>query len=140
MRTILIPLLFVIIAISSCIFAEVQVEEYEVIVFNNSSDDTICIHFSLDYPDTLSPIPRRKITRFLPHQSIVITSLSSRTELFAKTKVIQAFVYRAKDINNIVDEFHGKTDSVLRERHIELRRYELSREWLEEHDWTVVYP
>jgi len=62
--------------------------------------------------------------------------------MFEEYPIIQLFVYKKSEFYSYLHLPYPDIDSLKQRnfRPIELRRYELTREWLEEHDWTVVYP
>ena len=124
----------------SCIFAEQMI--FEFCSFMNNSDDTLVVAVATNYPDTILPYydVGRKIC--LPRQKTAIDLADSRKALFKKASVIQLFVYDKNDLDAFVTKYYPDVDSMgyYRYQHFELRRYELTRDWLEEHDWTVTYP
>ena len=105
--------------------------------FNNQSADTLIVAISTNYPDTIYPYIDGSTFPYtnmiLPYKTGNIEFSSGRKYAFDKYPVIQLFVFRLGD-------YLGRTEEDLHKAHLALRRYELTREWLEEHDWTVTYP
>ena len=95
-----------------------------------------------DYPNT-SKITYSKEDKCPPYQSIDYITAYYRDELFRENPVVELFIFDCDDL----DAYYAN-DKVpittlyeqLPKAHIELKRYELTREWLEQHDWTVTYP
>ena len=112
----------------------------ELLTFDNRSDQRLwIIACGEEYPDTLYPFGHGGGNEYSPHEkssiwlNYGIDEFPSRLDYLAKYPIIQVFV---------VDHETRMTFSTdtIRARNLVLRRYELTREWLEEHDWTVVYP
>lgn len=105
--------------------------------FANQSDDTLIVAVATNCSDSIYPYIDDSTFPYtntiFPYQTGNIEYPLSRKYAFDKYPVIQFFVFRLRD-------YLGYTQEELHNGHYELRRYELTREWLEEHDWTVVYP
>ena len=102
--------------------------------FQNNSSEDILLRISTNCADTLLPedcIEAYGVYR--AGQSTDVTYQLSFIEELLTNDVLTLFAYDYKMFA------YTPFDSV-RHNHLELRRYELTREWLEEHDWTVVYP
>lgn len=56
-----------------------------------------------------------------------------RDNAFKRYPTIQLYVFEIDSLQYFTQSF----DSILTS---EFRRYELTKEWMEEHDWTVTYP
>lgn len=112
-------------------------DNYDFITFRNNSDDTLSLYINYDYPDTVL----RKyldVGSGLPHQETNVRTSASREHLFKNYRVVQIFVYKTKDVM-----FFYKTHNLnepLGGNHLELKRYELTKDWSEEHNWTITYP
>lgn len=133
------PVIFVLLSIfilSSCAWMGEDKSGVPFIALNNQSDETVMLIYKFDYPDTMLyhtysliawddlPIP--------PHKKRVANCALTREEVFSLNPIVQIFVvdYKKRYNSKLPEE----------ERNAYLRRYELTREWLEEHDWTVTYP
>lgn len=108
--------------------------------FVNNSDMTIGVIMSgREYPDTLFPWGYAYGDEFGPNEKNDYTIShykdyqKTRDEYLNEFPIIQVFVI---DYN-----LCGKiSPDTIRKYNMVLRRYELTRKWLEEHDWTVTYP
>ncbi len=132
---------FMILAGHSCILGEQL--SFDFCTFTNNSNDTLVIYTNTHYPDTILPPYNNTSEDFCPpHHTITIGTVNRRETMFKKNSVIQAFVYKWSDILAFRKKQPAVVDSLFNigPYHLELRRYELTREWLDEHDWTVVYP
>lgn len=107
-------------------------EEYPFLRFVNRSGVDVAVRISTEYPDTL--INDYGFKRCSQHDTTELTTHFPIEELFAMNDTIQLIVL---DWYHFRENYYVSFDSL--NRNI-LRRYELTREWLEEHDWTVVYP
>lgn len=127
---------------SSCNFLA-ETLWYDFGYFENNTDDSLTIYTNTYYPDTILPQYNNASHDVCPpHQRVTIETDNSRRAMFKKNRIIQLFVYKTHDITTYMISHYPPIDSMynFRFQHLELRRYELTREWLEEHDWTVVYP
>lgn len=112
------------------------------VTIQNNSDKTLLIGMSLDYPNT-SKIMYSKEDKCPPHQSTDYITAYYPSELFRENPIVELFIFDCDDL----DAYYAN-DKVpittlyeqLPKAHIELKRYELTHEWLEQHDWTVTYP
>ena len=123
--------------LSSCILGE-DLGLFVLAKFNNNSDDTLLVFDSEFYPDTIFPYydERQLRAEFYivpPHSISDLNSPVSRKYFYERTYALQLFVY-----NYSVVRLMDASD--LRKNEYLLRRYELTKEWMEEHDWTVTYP
>jgi hypothetical protein len=108
--------------------------------FVNNSDITIGVIMSgREYPDTLYPLGKGYGWEFAPHKkgdyiiSHYLDYNKTRDEYLKEFPIVQVFV--------IDYDLCGKVaPDTIRKYNMVLRRYELTREWLEEHNWTVTYP
>ena len=87
----------------------------------------------MEYPDTLYPKERIHWGIIPPDTIVVIKSYDKRDYPFSFNPILQVFIYNKTTMNTI------PWDSVRSQSH-PLRRYEVTREWMEEHDWTITYP
>lgn len=113
----------------------------ELLTFQNNSGDTLMIAISLDYPDTLYPRRIRGCYEPVgPHESRTLDLGHTREEAFSNP-ILQLFVYNWSQFMSFSRE-QRETDikGSIRWSNMELRRYELTKEWMEEHNWTVTYP
>lgn len=112
--------------------------------FRNESEDTLTFCMSRDYPDTMMTAWQSTYHRndCPPGEAIRIECEFNRKDMFEEYPIIQLFVYKKSEFYSYLKLPYPDIDSLEQRnfRPIELRRYELTREWLEEHDWTVVYP
>lgn len=106
------------------------------ITIDNQSDKEILLCYTFDHPDTTLYrdhfYPAKNNGPTPPYTKEVAYCKSTRKEVFGMNPIVQIFVLDYKQWTNykLSDE----------ERWSYLRRYEFTREWLEEHDWTVTYP
>ena len=121
--------------LSGCIYEDLSLPVLA--RFVNQSADTLIVAVTINYPDTIYPYIDDSTFPYsntiLPYQKGNIEYSFSREYAFEKYPVIQFFVFRLQD-------YLSHTEEELHNGHYELRRYELTREWFKEHDWTVVYP
>lgn len=125
-------------SLSSCFLIEDMGSLFVLVRFSNNSDDTLIVFDSILYPDTIFPYYDERQLRadyyiIPPHRTNDIDYPASRTYIYKKISALQLFVYNY----SVVKHLDG-TD--LRDSKYLLRRYELTKEWMEEHDWTVTYP
>ncbi len=131
------PLLIILFSSMMC-ENDVKSPYYTFVTFENRTGLRLEVCTSLDYPDTLLSDEAHYTTNTVDcNASEEIKLPYSRGEIFAKTAIVQLFVF---DHNVLIEAELDKSQVPIRDRHLELRRYELSREWLEEHNWTVTYP
>ena len=98
-------------------------------IFQNVSNDTVCIVVSHEYPDTLYPFePDVTYDYILPNRNVRIGEYSLRS-WFDKSSVLQVFVYDKKVPLGVF----------LRKHHAELARFELTKELLRNQKWIVTY-
>lgn len=110
---------------------------YPFVTFENRTGITLAVCTSLEYPDTfLTPWAKRSM-HTISNGTDEIRLPLPKDEIFAKTDRVQLFIY---DQNVLTEAELDKSPTPIKDRHLELRRYELTRDWLEEHNWTVVYP
>ena len=111
--------------------------------FKNNSDIDLRINvLGETYPDTLYPAHRAWGDEINAHESTDIwvpclkngQEVGTREEYLADYPIVQIFV-----LDDKLRKQKIPLDTI-RAYNMILRRYELTREWLEEHDWTVVYP
>jgi len=110
---------------------------YDFITFRNNSDDSLSLYINYDYPDTVL----RKYLDVgcgIPHQETNVSAYANREHLFKNHLVVQIFVYKTNDVKDFY-KTHDYNEP-LGGHHLELKRYELTREWLEEHNWIIDYP
>lgn len=109
------------------------------LTIQNNSDMAIYTYLDDTYPDTfLTHQIASEVCQ--PHQTVTLLTHYSQTDIFDRNPIIQLFVM---DVNDVMNFFKTDDDSVgykFPYAHLELKRYELTREWLEQHDWTVTYP
>ena len=102
--------------------------------FYNNSDKTVCLLYTHNYPDTTitkEDNPNFDSEGIPPHTHRLAYSYLSRKQVFRRNYIVQIYV---------LDWDKTRSKLPFEERFSYLRRYELTREWLEEHDWTVTYP
>ena len=122
--------------IYSCVWLGEDLAGNPFITIDNQSDKEILLFYTFDYPDTTLYrehfYPARNDGPTPPHTKEVAYCKSTRQEVFGMNPIVQIFV---------VDYKQWRDNSLPSEvRWSYLRRYELTRKWLEEHDWTVTYP
>ena len=112
------------------------------VTIQNNSDKTLLIGMGQDYPNT-SKITYSKEDKCPPYQSIDYITAYYRDELFRENPVVELFIFDCDDL----DAYYANDKVPLQvlieqlpKADILLKRYELTREWLEQHDWTVTYP
>lgn len=124
-------LIFMSMSLAQC---EKEDEFTRFITFRNNSARDILLRISTNYPDTMLPKDCIEVYEvFRAGQSTDAVFLQSYIKKILMNDVLILFVYDYKTFA------YTPFDSV-RINHLELSRYELTREWLDEHDWTVVYP
>ena len=112
-------------------------DNYDFITFRNNSDDTLSLYINYDYPDTVL----RKYLDVgcgLPNQETNVSAYADREHLLKNHRVVQIFVYKTKDVMAFY-KTHDLNEP-LGGNHLELMRYELTKDWLEENNWTIEYP
>ncbi len=125
-------LVFATISIIQCKKFTMEPEYPEFVKFINNSDITVYVIQDEDgYPDSIVPKNRGLGDRALPKEQtwLYCWGSSSRDEYLAENPTIQLFVCDLRTYSpgiNLQD--------------LVLKRYVLTREWLEQHDWTVTYP
>ena len=125
-------LVFATISIIQCKKFTMEPEYPEFVKFINNSDITVYVIQDEDgYPDSIVPKNRGLGDRALPKEqtSLYCWGSSSRDEYLADNPTIQLFVCDLRTYSpgiNLQD--------------LVLKRYVLTREWLEQHNWTVTYP
>jgi len=98
-------------------------------IFQNVSNDTVCIVVSHEYPDTLYPFePDVTYDYILPNRNVRIGEYSLRS-WFDKNSVLQVFVY----------DHTVPLGVFLRKHHVELARIEVTEELLRKQKWIVTY-
>ena len=118
----------------SCLFAEEIGPGEPFITFYNNSDKTVCLLYTHNYPDTTitkEDNPNFDSEGIPPHTHRLAYSYLSRKQVFRRNYIVQIYV---------LDWDKTRSKLPFEERFSYLRRYELTRKWLEEHDWTVTYP
>ena len=124
---------------TSCLFYEEWF--FPLMTFENNSNMTVRVVPSLEYPDTLPPAYQKYhyyIDWYAPHVKGEFDFITKREKVFKNYPVIQFFIYD-------VSEYNTLDETELRERELDqklklLHRYEVTRGWMEEHDWTITYP
>lgn len=138
MKQLSIHLLLGIIALTSFVACAMDYwpKKYPFLRFVNRSGINVEVLISTEYPDTLIHDWGGKTC--LSQDTTELTTHFPLDELFEQNSVIQLIVF---DYYHIREHISGEAITFLDSlnRNI-LRRYELTREWLDEHDWTVVYP
>lgn len=121
-------------------FIETFDEPQKLVTFKNDSKDSITVQLSNSYPDTICPPFSNVLGGCLcpPLQQEDVLVYEDPNELLNKYPVIQVFVFKSSTVKEFFDT-HRIFDPIGK-YHLELKRYELTREWLEAHDWTVTYP
>ena len=125
-------LVFATISIIQCKKFTMEPEYPEFVKFINNSDITVYVIQDEDgYPDSIVPKNRGLGDRALPKEQtwLYCWGSSSRDEYLAENPTIQLFVCDLRTYSpgiNLQD--------------LVLKRYVLTREWLEQHNWTVTYP
>lgn len=125
-------IVFVTISIIQCEKFTMEPEYPEFVKFINNSDITVYVIQDEDgYPDSIVPKNRGLGDRALPKEqtSLYCWGSSSRDEYLAENPTIQLFVCDLRTYSPGIN---------LQE--LVLKRYVLTREWLEQHNWTVTYP
>lgn len=100
-------------------------------IFRNESQDTVAVVVSEEYPDTLYPMNPQNIYRnILPgdYQGIVVDYDDWN---YHKDYVLQLFVY-----DHSIPQF----GTYLRDKHVELARYQLTKEKIKAMKGVVIYP
>jgi len=110
---------------------------YEFIIFRNNCDDTLVLYVNYQYPDTLMA-QNGDVGIGIPHQDSKIEAYASRKYIFKNHQIIQLFIYKLDDVTEFYKNHHP--NDPLGGNHLELKRYELTKDWLEEHNWTITYP
>lgn len=103
--------------------------------FENNSDKFVEVLLTLDYPDTTitSDDTWRYSHVYGSHVKGDFLFSMLRDNAFKRYPTIQLYVFEIDSLQYYRQSF----DSILTS---ELRRYELTKEWMEEHNWTVTYP
>lgn len=100
-------------------------------IFRNESQDTVTVVVSGEYPDTLFPMnPTHIYTDVLPgdYQGI---SVDYQDWNYRKEYVLQLFVY---------DHAVPRFGAYLRDKHVELARYQLTKDEVKAMKGVVIYP
>lgn len=136
---ILIPLCSIFLMTSACGDIAMRPEGMEFCTVVNNSNKIVSVVISgREFPDTLYPLGYG-MNEYAPHEtsSFYISGhrdyWKSRDQYLNEFPVIQVFIVDAKTLLE-------QKEVYIREHHLILRRYELTRKWLEQHNWTVVYP
>ena len=105
-------------------------EEYnDGFIFQNESNDTLQLVISTEYPDTLYPFePDVTYDYILPNRNVRIGERSLGS-WFYENSVVQLFVYDHKVPLGVF----------LRKHHVELARFEVTKELLRKQKWIVTY-
>ena len=127
---------FMMFILSSCVWMGDDKTGNPFITFDNQSDKEVLLCYTFDYPDSTLYrdhfYPAHDNVSTPPHTKKVAYCESTRKEIFSMNSIVQIFVVDYKQWSN-----YSIPDEV---RWSYLRRYELTREWLEKHNWTVTYP
>jgi len=98
-------------------------------IFQNVSNDTVCVVVSHEYPDTLYPFDVDETREhILPNHNVRIGEYHLR-DWFNKNSVLQVFVY----------DHTVPLGVFLRKHHVELARIEVTEELLRKQKWIVTY-
>lgn len=122
--------------LNSCLWLGEDVAGDLFITLDNQSDKEVLICYTFDYPDTTLYrdrfSPPRDVGPTPPHTKGYVYCKLKRDEIFRMNSIVQIFVldYKQWRDNSLPPEVRWSY----------LRRYELTRKWLEENDWTVTYP
>lgn len=102
---------------------------------NSSSKKFFYAYLSIDYPDTIFHWNNRSSYErdLLFYKGQDIYFANPRNEYFKKHKTLQIFLFSG------TEDRHEWNDSAQFISNF-LRRYEVTREWMDEHDWTITYP
>ena len=106
--------------------------EYDWLTVNNKSQDTLLIFFSVNYPDTLYPEEWFHWGLIPPDTVLSVRSYDERDYPFSYNSIVQLFIYN----KTIFDQIPWESRRLARP----LRRYEVTRPWMDEHGWTITYP
>ena len=105
---------------------------------NKSPMENFYVTLSLDYPDTSFHYEDWSWYDkcFLFHKGQDISFGFIPDYYFEKNKVLQLFLFYDDGQRDFADtaKWHKKWATQF------LRRYEFTREWMEEHNWTITYP
>lgn len=115
---------------------------HKFVTIQNNSDRHLIIGISVDYPNT-SKIALSKADTCPPYQSADYIVGFYRNELFEMNPIIELYIYDRYDIAAYYANDKVPLQDLIEQlpkADILLKRYELTREWLEQHDWTVTYP
>ena len=100
-------------------------------IFRNESQDTIAVVVSEEYPDTLYPMNPRNIYSYIMPGDYQGITVDYHDWNYQKDYVLQLFVY---------DHSIPKFGTYLRDKHVELARYQLTKEKIKALQGVVIYP
>lgn len=136
----LVLVFFISMTSSTCEFLSMEPDSMVLCTFANQSNRDVCIIISgREYPDTLYPQgygigievhAQDESEAYISHH---LDYWKTREQYLEEFPIIQLFVVDREIARN-------KRPSTIRAHKLILRRYEISREWLEQHNWRIVYP
>ena len=109
-----------------------------IFTLRNNSTDSLVIVVDYNYPDTSMAKSRWHYAWPPQKDTIYFERDNDRETIFKRNSVVQIFAFKFKDW--ITFYTANDLDVNIVDYHIPYKRYELTREWLEQHDWTVTYP
>jgi len=135
--------LFVLLAIAAVMMTQCDVnlipERYLVLfTFRNNSSDSLVYVVNYEYPDTLIPYVGYWAEYAPPLKDTIYNYENSRKYFFNHYSYIHIYVFIMKDWYQFYDT-HELNENILK-YNLHKKSYELTKEWLEQHDWTVTYP
>ena len=112
----------------------------EFITIHNNSDIELYVYLDDGYPDTFLT-HHLASTLCQPHQSASLEIDADRNAFFSdRNSIAQVFIMNADSVSAFFKSDDDSLGFKFPYAHLELKRYELTRDWLEQHDWTVTYP
>ncbi len=112
--------------------------DFDLFTFRNTSSDSLICVVNYEYPDTLIPLIGQLERYVPPLKDTTYAYHDTRKNFFKKYSSIRVYVFLLDNYDDFYST-HEATENILK-YNIEKKRYELTREWLEQHDWTVTYP
>ena len=131
---IILPVTFILVCLIGCkdILFTMEPEYPEFVEFVNNSNKTIFIILDEEgYPDSIAPNIGTTCSVKPRAQNTLFCDCWSREEYMAKYPTIQLFIGDCDAYDK---------DPMIKLQDLILKRYVLTREWLEQYDWTVTYP
>ena len=114
-------------------------EWHPIMTFRNNSQEELVAIYDFEYPDTL--LKNFWYSFYCPPQKDTTLWHEYEKDVFIeKYPIFQLFIFRDSDVTNYLSAPVPIENGAITEIKPVLKRYVLTREWLEQHDWTVTYP